>query len=303
MWTIAKRVLLFLLVNVLVVVTVSLVLNLLGVQPYLTSQGIDWVSLAIFCFVWGGAGAFISLMLSKTIAKYSMGLKIVDPMTKNPEERELYTMVADLSKRAGLPSVPEVAIFASPELNAFATGYSKSASLVAVSQGLLNKMDKGSIEGVLGHELAHIANGDMVTMTLLQGIVNAFVMFLARMIAFLISSRGQSDNGGNRTYLNPFLVMGIEMVLMFFGMMVVAAFSRYREFRADAGGAQFAGREKMVSALETLERFMQIKDPRLDEQASLSTLKISGSGGFMRLFSTHPPLEERIARLKGFQKK
>ena len=295
---IAKRVFLFVAVNVLVVATISVVLSLLGVRPYLTSRGIDFTALAVFCLVWGFGGAFISLGLSRVMAKWSMGVQIIDPNTNDPTLRALVRAVDRLSQSAGIP-MPEVGIYESPEVNAFATGPTKRSSLVAVSTGLLQRMDQPEVEGVLSHEVAHIANGDMVTMTLIQGVVNAFVMFLARVIAFAAAqfmSRDRDENEGF-SYGIYFLVQFVcEIVFMVLGTIVVAWFSRWREFRADAGGAQIGGRERMIGALEALQRTVEIRDPR--PQEAVATLKISNPNGMMRFFMTHPPLEERIARLR-----
>ncbi|HAR43341.1 MAG TPA: protease HtpX, partial [Bdellovibrionales bacterium] len=182
-----KRISLFLLVNFLVIITISVILKLLGIQPYLTAYGIDYGNLMAFCLVWGMGGAFISLALSRIIAKFAMGVKVIAPDTHDPALQDLVQMVHQLAKSAGLPAMPEVGIYNSPEVNAFATGPTKSRALVAVSTGLLQRMHRAEVEGVLGHEIAHVANGDMVTMTLIQGVVNAFVMFLARAIAFALA--------------------------------------------------------------------------------------------------------------------
>lgn len=295
----AKRVILFLLVNFLVMVTISVILNLLGVRPYLNQYGLDYTSLAIFCLIWGMAGSLISLALSRQMAKWTMGVQVIDPQSADPGEQKLLQTVYQLAQSAGLRDMPEVGIYDSPELNAFATGPTKSRSLVAVSTGLLRSMDRDEVEGVLGHEISHIANGDMVTMTLLQGIVNAFVMFLSRVIAYVVSSalRGDRDDRGI-SYGVFFLVqIVLEIVFMILGSMVVAWFSRYREYRADAGGATLAGRQKMVSALEALRRAYDIVDPH--KHPSIQSMQISShGGGFMKLFSSHPPLEERIRRLQ-----
>ncbi len=289
----AKRIFLFLAVNILIVLTLSVTLNLLGVRGYVTARGLDFQALLVFCLVWGMAGSFISLALSRVMAKWMMGVQVIDPGTTDPAQRELVSMVHRLARAANLPEMPEVGWYPSHEVNAFATGPTKSRALVAVSAGLLDKLDRDEIEGVLGHEIAHVANGDMVTMTLIQGVINALVMFLARVIAFFIASRGRdSDEGVSPNYLVVFL---LEMVLSLFGMMAVAAFSRLREYRADAGGAALAGRGKMIGALEALMRQHELAD--LTGKESLATLKISGRPRFS-LFSTHPPLEERIARLK-----
>ncbi len=294
-----KRIGLFLAVNVLVMVTISVILNVLGVKPYITQYGLDYESLMIFCLVWGMGGAFISLALSRVMAKWMMGVKVIPAETRDPDQRELLQTVHALARAANLSVMPEVGVYESPEVNAFATGPTKSRSLVAVSTGLLSRMKREEVRGVLAHEVAHIANGDMVTMTLIQGVVNAFVMFLARVIAFAITMTGRKDNEESQG--TPFAFYAVQMVLeiafMILGSMVVAWFSRYREFRADKGGARLAGRESMVQALESLKNTFESVDP--SEQPAIQALKISSRpGGIMRLFSTHPPLEERIERLK-----
>lgn len=295
-----KRISLFMIVNLFVIVTISLILNFFGFTGYLTAQGIDYQALMVFCLVWGMGGSLISLFMSKAIAKWSMGVQVISPQTRDSELSWLLETVHNQARAAGLPKMPEVGIYDSPIPNAFATGPSRSNSLVAVSTGLLNRMDKSQLEGVLGHEVSHVANGDMVTMVLIQGIVNAFVMFLARVIAFAIANSGRSsdDRGGSRMGASYYLVQfALEIVLGFLGMMVVAWFSRYREFRADAGGARLAGQDKMIAALDGLRR---LYDPQVPtENASVATLQISGkSSSWLALFSTHPPLEARIQRLE-----
>ncbi|MGD9642137.1 MAG: protease HtpX [Elusimicrobiales bacterium] len=289
----AKRTLIFLGVNALILVTLSVTLNLLGVGHYFTARGIDFQSLLVFCLVWGMGGAFISLALSRVLAKWMMGVKVIDPNTSEPELRALVATVHRLARAANLPEMPEVGWYPSPEVNAFATGPTKSRALVAVSAGLLERMDRQAVEGVLGHEIAHVANGDMVTMTLVQGVINALVMFLARVIAFFLANRGRSDDSSAAP--SYFIIFILEIALSALGMIAVAAFSRYREYRADAGGAELAGREKMIGALEALQRASGLVD--LTGKESLATLKISGKRKFS-LFATHPPLDERIARLK-----
>lgn len=293
MFGFAKRIFIFLAINLLILVTLSFTLNLLGVGAYFTARGIDYGSLMAFCLVWGMGGAFISLALSRVLAKWMMGVVVIDPATQDPVLSGLVNTVHSLARAAGLPKMPEVGYYPSPEVNAFATGPTRSRALVAVSAGLLERMDRAQLEGVLGHEIAHVANGDMVTMTLVQGVINAFVMFLARVIAFFIANRGRDeDSSVSPNYLVIFL---LEMALSALGMIAVAAFSRYREYRADAGGASLAGREKMIAALEALRRSSEYVD--LTGKASLATLKISGRRRFS-LFATHPPLEDRIERLK-----
>lgn len=291
-----KRIFLFVLTNILVVVTISIVLQVLGVQPYLTANGIDYQALLIFCLVWGMGGAFISLQMSRLMAKWMLGVQVIKPGQAGQYE-SLYRMVEDIAKRAGLPKTPEVGIYESPEVNAFATGPSKSRSLVAVSTGLLGSMSRNEVEGVIAHEVAHIQNGDMVTMTLIQGVVNAFVMFFARAIAYAASMSVKEE----QQYWVRFLVtIVLEILLSFLGLMVVAWFSRKREFAADRGGAQYAGRQNMVAALEALVRRQELAVVG-QEHASMATLKISSKpGGLLALMSTHPPLEQRIAALKQY---
>jgi len=293
----AKRVFLFMAVNLLIVITISIVLSVLGISPYLNSYGLDPVSLGIFCLVWGFGGAFISLALSRMMAKAMMGVKIIDKKTSDPALKDLMQRVHQIAKRAGLKVMPEVGYYESPELNAFATGPTRDRALVAVSTGLLEKMSEGEVDGVLAHEISHINNGDMVTMTLLQGLVNAFVMFFARIIAFAISQTVKEEQ---RRSIQFMVVLVAEIVLGILGMIVVSAFSRAREYRADAGGAKFAGREQMIAALKKLKLNYDSRiSQQAEDQPALATLKISGKGrGFINLFATHPPLEERIARLQ-----
>lgn len=297
-----KRIFLFLALNLLVVLTLSIILSVLGVHGYITSAGLDYNSLMIFCLVWGMGGALISLALSRVMAKWMMGVKVIEPDTRDPDLQQLVQMVHGLARGAHLPAMPEVGIYNSPEVNAFATGPTKSRALVAVSSGLLSRMGSEEVYGVLGHEITHIANGDMVTMTLIQGVVNAFVMFLARVIAFAAAQalRGNRDErgGGDISYGLFFIIQFVlEIAFMILGSIVVAWFSRYREFRADAGGARLAGRENMIQALEALRRTVELNDPAA--QPAIQALKISGRGrGLFALFASHPPLEERIEKLR-----
>jgi heat shock protein HtpX len=292
-----RRIFLFLIVNVLVMATISILLAVFNVGPTMSSAGIEYGNLMAFCLIWGMGGAFISLGLSRIMAKFAMGVEVIDPNTPDPSMQRLVQMVHRLARSANLPAMPEVGVYNSPEVNAFATGPTKSRALVAVSTGLLNRMSYEEVEGVVGHEVAHIANGDMVTMTLLQGVVNAFVMFLSRVIAFALSQRSSDDGERRVTHVSPFLVMAIEMVLMLFGSMVVAWFSRWREFRADAGGAKIAGRENMVRALQRLKANVEGVD--MDSAPSFMSMKISTKPNrFLALFSSHPPLEQRIERLQ-----
>lgn len=284
-----KRVFLFLAVNVLVVATLSIVISLLGINRYLYAYGIDYKSLAVLCLVWGMGGAFISLLLSKFIAKMAMGVKAIDPRAPG-QFSEVYNTVRKLATQSGLP-MPEVGIYESPEMNAFATGPTKKSSLVAVSTGLLERMNRDEVEGVLAHEISHIANGDMVTMTLLAGVVNAFAMFLSRIISYFVS-KFVDDRA--EFAVRFILTFALDIIFSILGSIVVAAFSRAREFKADAGSARLSGREKMIAALESLQRQYKPLDNR---GPSLATFKIAGKKR-LSLFATHPSLEERIAALK-----
>lgn len=293
-----KRILMFFAINLLVVLSISFFLSLFHVRPYLTAYGINYTSLLIFCLVWGMGGAFISLSLSRIMAKWLMGVRIIDTKTATPNAKHLLDMVERLSKQAGLSHIPQVGIYTSCEVNAFATGPTQKRSLVAVSSGLLEHMNEAQLEGVLAHEITHIANGDMVTMTLLQGVVNAFVMFLARILAFAFSGLGKSKEGSSGSYLSyGILVFVFEILFMILGLLVIAGFSRWREYRADAGGALWAGKEKMVAALEQLRHCQRMRDPK-HQIASFEAMKISASqGSWIQLFATHPSLDKRIGRL------
>jgi len=300
-----KRIAIFLGLNILIVATVSLVLNFFNVAPYINKYGIDYQSLAIFCFIWGMVGALISLLLSKKLAKWMLKVKLIDSNTSDPQSQMILQMVINLSEKARLPGIPEVGIFENSSPNAFATGPSKRNSLVAVSRGLINQLSKEELEAVIGHEIAHIANGDMVTMTLLQGVVNAFVMFLARALAFAVSGFGRDRNrqGGGGSFLSYMLFTFLfEMVFMIAGSMVISYFSRQREFRADKGSSDLLGKEPMINALRKLER-IHVPDKMIADQKSVAALMIHRppkKGSFIALLSTHPSIEERINRLNTY---
>lgn len=296
----AKRVFLFMLVNILVVTTITLILAIFKIDRYFPQGGL--AGLAIFSLLWGFVGAFISLALSRLMAKWFMGVKVIPPDTQDPDLRDLVDRVHRLAQQAGLPRLPEVGIYESPDVNAFATGPSRSRALVAVSTGLLSQMRQREVDGVLAHEVTHISNGDMVTMTLIQGVINSFVLFLSRVLAFIVGqalrSRDDDRGGGAMQFI---LVYLFQIIFGILGSMVVAAFSRWREFRADAGGARLAGRENMIGALRALQQLYNPQAAAADSQHSqaFQSLKISGQpGGFMALFASHPPLEQRIARLE-----
>jgi heat shock protein HtpX len=286
-----KNIALMMMVNIAIVLTLTILLQVLGINQYFA--GSDFQSLALFCLVWGMGASFISLLISKSIAKWTMKIQVVDPKDASPVGRKIYEMVRRSAERAGLPKIPEVGYYESPELNAFATGPSRSNSLVAVSSGLVNSMNDDELEGVIGHEVSHIANGDMVTMTLLQGVVNAMVMFLAR-VAGLIAGNFVEER--SRHWVRFMVVIVAQMVLGILGVMITSSFSRRREYRADQGSANLVGRQKMIAALEALRDRQRVVDDRSPQMAAF---KISGhSGGLMSLLSTHPPLELRIEALR-----
>jgi heat shock protein HtpX len=293
---IGKRIFLMVLVNILIVSTITIILAVLRVGNFFPAGGL--AGLAVTCLVWGVAGAFISLAISRLMAKWFMGVKVIPTDTTDPSLRNLVETVHGLARAAGLPALPEVGIYESPEVNAFATGPSRSRSLVAVSTGLLDNMGPAQVEGVLGHEVTHIANGDMVTMTLLQGVINALVMFLARVLAFVVSQamRSRDDRGGG--WIEFLLIMVFQVVFGLFGMVVLAWFSRIREFRADAGGARLAGRGNMISALKALGDLHDERIAAAEAQRSQAFQMMKISGTKRSLFATHPSIEERIARLE-----
>ena len=299
---IAKRVFLLVAVNVLVMLTITIVLGLLHVNRYFPQGGL--AGLAVVCLVWGFAGALISLAMSRLMAKWMMGVQVIPPETSDPDLRQLVETVHGLARGAHLPKLPEVGIYQSDEINAFATGPTRARALVAVSTGLLQRMGSREVEGVLGHEITHVVNGDMVTMTLIQGVINSFVLFLSRVLAFVVSqamrSRDDRDSGGSWA-VQYILSILFQIVFSILGSLVVLWFSRWREFRADAGGARLAGRQNMIDALRALQRLQepQVVQAEARQHPAFQALKISGpTGGLARLFASHPPLEERIARLE-----
>jgi heat shock protein HtpX len=287
-----KRIFLFMATNIAIMITLSIVLSLLGFTGYLTADGLDYAGLMMFSLVWGMGGAFISLAMSRWMAKTAMGVQLVDGRTGHADLDWLYQTVEQQTRKVGLP-MPEVGVYDSPEVNAFATGPSKKRSLVAVSSGLLRSMQRDEVAGVLAHEVSHIGNGDMVTMTLIQGVVNAFSIFFSRVIANIIRQL-VDERISHLVFFVATIVF--DIVFSMLGMIVVAWFSRAREFRADAGGAAIAGRGNMIAALQRLQQNQALVDT---SQPQLATMKISGGkAGFMALISTHPPLEVRIAALQ-----
>ena len=290
-----KRILLFLGTNLAIVLVLSVTMRLLGVEPYLNEQGLNLQALLIFAAVMGFGGSFISLAISKWMAKKSMGVRVIEAPS-NSTEFWLLETIRKYSAEAGI-NMPEVGIFDSPEVNAFATGMSKNSSLIAVSSGLLQQMTREEAEAVLGHEVAHAANGDMVTLALIQGVVNTFVIFLSRVIGYMVDKLVfKTERGTGPAFFITMIVA--ELVLGILASIIVMWFSRRREFRADRGGASLAGRQNMIAALERLNGLHP--QPLPDKMAAFG-IAGGGASGFKRLFMTHPPLAERIAALKAVQ--
>jgi heat shock protein HtpX len=288
-----KRIFLFLATNLAVVVVLGIVASLLGVNRYLTANGLNLGALLGFAFIMGFGGAIISLLISKPIAKWSSGVQVIDG-SGSADERWIVDTVRRFADKAGI-GMPEVGIFQG-EPNAFATGAFKNSALVAVSTGLLQGMTRDEVEAVIGHEVAHIANGDMVTMTLIQGVMNTFVVFLSRVIGYLVDSwlsRGEQRNGPGIGYMVTTIVL--DILFGFLAAIIVAWFSRQREFRADRGSAQLMGqRQPMINALARLGGMVPGELPR-----GLQSMGITSGVG--KLFSSHPPIEERIAALQAAQ--
>jgi heat shock protein HtpX len=288
-----KRIFLFLITNLAIMLVLSVTLRLLGVDRFMTAQGLNFGMLLVFSLVVGFGGSFISLLISKPVAKWSTGARVIDG-SEGPEQRWLVDTVRRLAERAGI-GMPEVAYYEG-EPNAFATGAFRDSALVAVSTGLLQSMTREEVEAVLGHEVAHIANGDMVTLTLIQGVVNTFVVFFARVIGYVVDRvvlKNDRDVGIGY-YVATFVC---EIVLGVLASIIVAWFSRQREFRADAGSAQLLGNGRpMINALSRLGGLQPGALPQ-----SVASAGINNVPGFMALFSTHPPIEQRIAALQARQ--
>ena len=290
-----KRIILFLATNLAIMVVLSITLRLLGVERLLDAQGVDLdlKALLVFAAVFGMGGSFISLALSKWTAKRFTGAQVIE-RPSNPTEEWLVETVRRHAQAAGI-GMPQVAIFDSPDSNAFATGARRNHALVAVSTGLLQRMPREETEAVLGHEVSHVANGDMITLALIQGVVNTFVIFLSRVIGHVVDRVVfKTERGHGPAFWITAIIA--ELVIGILASLIVFWFSRRREFRADAGGARLAGRERMIGALDRLRQGSG-QAPLPDQMAAFG---ISGSTrrGLMRLFMTHPPLEERIERLR-----
>jgi heat shock protein HtpX len=288
-----KRILLFALTNIAVLVVVSIVARMLGLDAVLAANGANWASVLVFCALFGFGGALFSLMISKWSAKRMMNVHVITEPA-NPTEQWLVSTVRAQAEQAGI-GMPEVGIFESPDPNAFATGASRNAALVAVSTGLLQRMNRQEVEAVLGHEVGHVANGDMVTLTLIQGVVNTFVLFLSRVVGTIVDKAVfRNENGPGMGYFITVIVSQIVFGLA--ASAIVAWFSRQREFRADAAGARLAGTGSMIGALEALKRS---HDPEpLPEKMAAFGINAGVPSGFKKLFMSHPPLDERIAALR-----
>ncbi len=287
-----KRIFLLVLTNFAVLFVLSITMQLLGIDRILAQDtGLNLYALLLVAGIFGFGGSFISLLISKWMAKMATGARVIE-VPSSMAERWLVDTVKRHAEKAGI-GMPEVAIYDAPEINAFATGWNRNDALVAVSTGLLGNMTQEEAEAVLGHEVSHVANGDMVTLTLIQGVLNTFVIFLSRVIGFIVDrtvfrvERGQ----GPAFYIT---IIVAQIVLGILASIVVMGFSRWREFRADAGGAALAGREKMIAALERLK----LNHEQSQLPAQIAAFGISGGGGFTRLFMSHPPLDERIAALR-----
>lgn len=289
-----KRIMLFLLTNLAVMVVLSITASLLGVNRFLNENGLNLVNLLIFASIFGFGGSFLSLAISKWMAKTSMGVQVIEH-PQNETERWLVHTVQKYAQSAGI-QMPEVGIFPSPDVNAFATGMTKNSSLVAVSEGLLRHLSRDEASAVIGHEVAHAANGDMVTLSLIQGVVNTFVIFASRVVGHLVDSflrRGDDRSGAGIGYYATYMIA--EVVFGILASLIVFWFSRQREFAADAGGAQLAGRKNMINALKKLQQIQENggAQPLPDKMAAFGI-----AGGALSLFSTHPPLSARIEALE-----
>jgi len=290
-----KRIVLFLITNLAVIFVLNITMRLLGVDRYLQNSagGLDLNSLLVFAAVIGFGGAFISLAMSKWSAKFMTGAKVIETPA-NEGERWLVETVRRQAQKAGI-GMPDVAIYNAPDVNAFATGMNKNSALVAVSTGLLTSMTRDEAEAVLGHEVSHVANGDMVTLALIQGVVNTFVIFLSRIIGNIVDKAVfKTERGHGPAFWITSIIA--ELVLGILASIIVMWFSRRREFRADAGGANLAGRQKMIAALERLKQAHQ--PSQLPDQIKAFGISGSQGWGIKRLFMSHPPLDERIAALR-----
>lgn len=288
-----KRIVLFVLTNLAIMLVLSVALSVLGVNRYITAAGLNMGALLVYCAVFGFAGSFISLLISKKVAKWTTGARVIDG-TESSTDQWLVATVQELSEKAGI-RCPEVAVYEGAP-NAFATGAFRNSALVAVSTGLLQSMQRHEVRAVLAHEVAHVANGDMQTMTLLQGVMNTFVMFVARVVGYAVDKvvLRNSDEGRGIGYMATVLVL--DLVLGILASLIVMAFSRHREYRADWAAAELMGSAAPMQA--ALARLETVGDAELPKQ--VAAFGISGGSSFMKLFSSHPPLQERIQALEKF---
>lgn len=318
------RVFLFIAVNLAVIVLLMVTVSVLGLDRYLEMQtngalSVNHTQLALFSLVWGFGGAFISLWISKWMAKKFYGVQVIDPQQASAREKQLLSRVYDYANKAGLRHMPEVGIYDSVHANAFATGASKKSALVALSTGLLDSLSEEEVNGVIAHEVAHIANGDMITMTLLQGVINAFVIFFAKVIAIAAANALKRESEQTSFWLRIGIEMVLHILLGFVGLLIVHWFSRQREYRADYGAAQIAGKKPMLAALRRLSQMEKMSVVQ-GSSRSYSRRDREGFGGdeavacfqisnvsskkksfWVKGLSTHPPMEERIARLEALQ--
>lgn len=291
------RIMLFLGTNLAVVLVASLTLRLLGVESYLSAQGMNFNALLIFCFIVGMAGSLISLFISKWMAKRSTGTVVIE-QPANATEQWLVDTVGQLASAAGI-KMPEVGIFPAQQSNAFATGWKRDDALVAVSAGLLNRMSPDEVRAVLAHEIGHVANGDMVTLALIQGVLNTFVMFFARIVAHLVDSFLRRDDSGGLGFFGYIAVVTVaEIVFGILASVIAAWFSRFREYRADEAGARLAGTDAMVGALQRLKAESQMPDQMPDTLTAFAITTGQSRKLMEKLFASHPPLDERIRALK-----
>ncbi|MDN3525447.1 protease HtpX [Halomonas sabkhae] len=291
------RVLLFLGTNLAVILVASITLRLLGVESYLSANGMNMTGLLIFCFIFGMAGSLVSLFISKWMAKRSTGTVVIESPS-NATEQWLVDTVTELARDAGIKT-PQVGIFPAQQSNAFATGWKKDDALVAVSAGLLNRMQPEEVRAVLAHEIGHVANGDMVTLALIQGVLNTFVMFFARIVAQLVDSFLRKDDGDGLGFFGYFAVVIVaEIVFGLIASAIVAWFSRFREYRADTAGARLAGSSAMVNALARLKAETEMPDQMPDTMTAFAITTGQSRRLMEKLFASHPPLDERIRALK-----
>ncbi|WP_372612565.1 protease HtpX [Halomonas sp.] len=291
------RILLFLGTNLAVIIVASITLRLLGLEAYLQANGMNTIGLLIFCFIFGMAGSMISLFISKWMAKRSTGTVVIETPS-NATEKWLVDTVAALAKDAGIKT-PEVGIFPAQQSNAFATGWKKDDAMVAVSAGLLNRMQPDEVRAVLAHEIGHVANGDMVTLALIQGVLNTFVLFFARVVAQLVDSFLRRDGEGGLGFMGYFVVVIVaEIVFGLIASVIVAWFSRFREYRADTAGAQLAGSGAMINALARLKAETEMPDQMPDTLRAMAITKGQTRSLMERFFASHPPLDDRIRALK-----